>query len=250
MLNRIQHTLIGTQRTPMGNLQLGAFLAAVAGAINAGGFLAVQQYTSHMTGILSTMADSIVLGHLNLVWSSLAALVSFMLGGMLCTVLIHFARKRRLHSEFAIPLAIEAFLLLIFGLLGAQIDDFDEFAIPLTAALLCFMMGLQNALISKISKSEIRSTHLTGIVTDISIELGRLFYINRTHRELAPHVQANKPKLNMLCVLLLCFFVGAIAGAFGFKQYGYITTLPIALLLVIPSCTLIYNDLIQHGKPK
>ena len=48
------------RRTPQSNLRLGAVLAFVAGATNAGGFLAVGQYTSHMTGIVSAMADNLV----------------------------------------------------------------------------------------------------------------------------------------------------------------------------------------------
>ena len=54
--------LTGRKRTASANRHLGFALAFVAGAINAGGFLAVQQYTSHMTGIVSSMADSLVLG--------------------------------------------------------------------------------------------------------------------------------------------------------------------------------------------
>ena len=49
-------------RTLQTNARLGAVLAFVAGAINAGGFLAVGTYTSHMTGIISSVADHLVLG--------------------------------------------------------------------------------------------------------------------------------------------------------------------------------------------
>lgn len=44
-------------RSTRANVRLGATLAFVAGAANAGGFLAVGQYTSHMTGVLSSVAD-------------------------------------------------------------------------------------------------------------------------------------------------------------------------------------------------
>src|SRR5919109_1493583 len=54
--------LTGRERTKEANGRLGVVLAFVAGAINAGGFLAVQQYTSHMTGLVSSMADALVLG--------------------------------------------------------------------------------------------------------------------------------------------------------------------------------------------
>jgi len=43
-------------------VDLGAVLCFVAGAINAGGFLAVGLYTSHMSGVVSAMADNAVLG--------------------------------------------------------------------------------------------------------------------------------------------------------------------------------------------
>lgn len=53
-------------RTPQADLKLGTVLAFVAGAANAGGFLAVGQYTSHMTGMLSSVADNVVLGQFTL----------------------------------------------------------------------------------------------------------------------------------------------------------------------------------------
>lgn len=56
--------LIGTQRTAESNRELGFVLAFVAGAINAGGFLAVKQYTSHVTGMVSSLADNLALGQL------------------------------------------------------------------------------------------------------------------------------------------------------------------------------------------
>ena len=54
---------VDVQRTQQANVRLGLTLAFVAGATNAGGFLAVGQYTSHMTGVISSVADQMVLGH-------------------------------------------------------------------------------------------------------------------------------------------------------------------------------------------
>ncbi|MCQ8895873.1 DUF1275 domain-containing protein [Limnobacter humi] len=239
---RLPRSLIGHQRTRQANAQLGIYLAAVAGAINAGGFLAVHQYTSHMTGVVSSLSDAWVLGQHTLVLAGAASLVSFLLGAMLCAILVNFARKRRLTSEFAIPLALEALLLLCFGVLGGRLDDYERFYIPLTAALLCFLMGLQNALVSKLSKSEIRTTHVTGIVTDLGIELGKLLYVNRTMHASTPAVRADRNKLRLLAGLLTGFFVGGLAGAWGFKQFGYITTVPIATSLMLVSLLSIWDD--------
>ncbi|MFX1764116.1 YoaK family protein [Paraburkholderia sp. A1RI-2L] len=52
-------------------------------------------------------------------------------------------------------------------------------------ALLCYVMGVQNAMITKISRAERRTTHMTGIVTDLGIELGKGLYWNR-YRLLRP----------------------------------------------------------------
>ncbi|WP_163455015.1 DUF1275 family protein, partial [Escherichia coli] len=59
--------VIGAERDHRADLRLGMALCCVAGAVNAGGFLAVAQYTSHMSGIISAMADDLALGGVVLV---------------------------------------------------------------------------------------------------------------------------------------------------------------------------------------
>ena len=208
---RYARRLTGRKRTVLANRHLGYALAFVAGAINAGGFLAVQQYTSHMTGIVSAMADHIALGAYNLVLGGLGGVLSFILGAIASTLLVNYSRRRRLHSENALPLLCEAALLLCFGLLGATLASIEGLFVPLTVMLLCFIMGLQNALITKLSRAEIRTTHITGIVTDIGIELGKLLYWNR-HGEQFGRVQVDRQRLQVLSLLALYFFMGGIAG--------------------------------------
>ena len=75
------------ERTSQANNRLGVTLTFVAGATNAGGFLAVGQYTSHMTGVVSSIADALVLGHVVLALGSLSMLLAF-LGGAMCTAVL------------------------------------------------------------------------------------------------------------------------------------------------------------------
>ena len=225
-------SLAGRRRTTAANRHLGFALAFVAGAINAGGFLAVQQYTSHMTGIVSAMADNIALGAYDLVLGGAGGLLSFLLGAACSAIMVNYSRRRRLHGEFALPLLLEAFLLLCFGLLGARLATVAGLFVPVTVMLLCFIMGLQNALITKLSKADIRTTHITGIVTDIGIELGKSLYWNSPGSSKQPPVAVNRAKLQMLTLLALSFFLGGMVGAFGFKYLGYIATVPLALVLI------------------
>ena len=65
--------------------------------------------------------------------------------------------------------------------------------------MLCFIMGLQNATVTKISGARIRTTHVTGMVTDVGIELGKLVYWNRDPiRSETLRVRADRPKLRLL----------------------------------------------------
>ena len=242
---RYARSLTGRTRSAAANRHLGFTLAFVAGAINAGGFLAVQQYTSHMTGIVSAMADNIALGAHELVWGGLGAVLSFLLGAACSTVMINYSRRRHLHSEYALPLLLEAVLLLCFGFLGTAMAQITGLFVPLTVMLLCFIMGLQNALITKLSNAEIRTTHITGIITDIGIELGKLFYWNRTRGPEIAQVMADRQRLRVLSLLALYFFLGGVIGALGFSYLGYIATVPLALLLVLLASVPALDDVLR-----
>ena len=218
----------GPHRTPALNAQLAGLLALAAGILNSVGFVAVSVYTSHMTGITATLADHLVLGGTGVVGTAACALVSFVLGSMTCAWVFNWGRRRRLRGRYALVLVIEAVLILCFGLLadGSRWSH-DE---VLFVGVLCFTMGLQNAVITKISGAQIRTTHVTGMVTDIGIELGKLTFVPRTPG-LAP-VRADLPKLALLVSLVSLFFVGGVLGAAGYLQFGFVTLVPVALVLL------------------
>ncbi len=219
------------QRTPQADLKLGTVLAFVAGAANAGGFLAVGQYTSHMTGMLSALADNLVLGQFVLVGAGLVSVLAFMLGAMSTAWIVNWGMRLQLRSAYGLPLLLEALLLLVFGLFGAVMSLWHTVFLPVTVVLLCYIMGLQNAVITKISQARIRTTHVTGLVTDLGIELGKLLYVNR-HPDMQP-VRADRERLRVHAQLVLSFLVGGIGGALGFKHLGYVSTLPLALALLL-----------------
>ena len=229
------------QRSAQTNLRLGLVLSFVAGAINAGGFLAVGSYTSHMTGILSSVADEAVLGHIGLALAGLVSLAAFLLGAMFTAILVNWGLRRHLRSSYSLPLMVESMALLVFGLFGSAIAAWSQFFLPLTVVLLCFIMGLQNAVITKISKANIRTTHITGMVTDIGIELGKWVYIN--HNREKPDVRADRARLRLLTGLVLGFLAGGLVGALGFKYLGYVTTLPLAALLWLLCLRPLLDDL-------
>ncbi len=246
-MRRFRH-LAGQHRTPSIDRLLGGLLAFNAGAINAGGFLLVGMYTSHMTGFASMLADNLILGNVGLLLGALGTLLAFTAGAATTAVQVNWARQHHLRSEYALPLLLEAGLLLVFGLLGATLNRQTPFAVPLTVLVLAYTMGLQNAVVSKISASQIRTTHMTGVITDLGIELGKVFYWNRTQTPADSQVRANRLKLKLYSMLLASFMAGGVVGAAGFKYLGFIWVLPMATILLLLSLPPLNADLLRYWR--
>ncbi len=236
------HRLGGNVRDDRSDRHLGYWLAFVGGAVNAGAFLVIGRYTSHMTGIVTSVANSLALGDMALALAALVAWVAFVIGSATSAILINWARRRQMHSQYALSLLLEAVLLLLFGLAGSHIAEMRDLLAPVTVLMLCFIMGLQNAIITKMSGYVIRSTHVTGMSTDIGIELGKMIYLNDERLHLEP-VRANHSKMMVLTLLISYFFLGGVAGALGFKYIGYATTIVLAVGLTMVAAGPVWQDL-------
>ena len=226
---RLLTTLAAHRRAGVTDVALGTLLAFIAGAINAGGFVAIGRYTSHMTGILSAVADDIALGVFGAAGLGLMLLSAFIAGAGCSAILINWGRRNFRSRQYAYPLFAEALLLLGLGAAGLlQPAAFIAVAAP----LLCFIMGLQNATITKISGARVRTTHVTGMVTDIGIELGKLAYVARDRAGSRHPVVADLPRLSIHGRMVALFFVGGIVGAAGFGHFGSAFSVALAALLL------------------
>jgi uncharacterized membrane protein YoaK (UPF0700 family) len=174
------------------------------------------------------MADELADGDLTTALAALAMMLSFLAGAFVCTTLISFGQRRRMRSRYALTLVFEAALMLVFGFMGNRLQQEIRFTLPSTVMLLCFIMGMHNTVTSIISGAAVRTTHLTGTVTDIGIELSRLTYVNVHHRHGRERIVANRQKLTLLLLILASFLGGGVAGALGFRHIGFKVTVPLA----------------------
>ena len=196
----------------------------------------VQQYTSHMTGILSSAAYDGGRGEFALALSFLGFLTCFVLGAMCTTILILCARRYSIHAQFSIPLLVEACLLLLIVLLGSFLLGQPSLA-NFLIAIFCFLMGLQNALITKASTAIVRTTHVTGISTDIGILLGRLIMGTSDEAE-----SGDQMKVILFLVILIAFFSGGALGAFLVTKMGVLALLPLSAVLITIALPAIVKD--------
>ena len=209
--------------------RLAVSLAAVAGAVNAAGFFVAGRYTSHMTGTFSLLANALALGEVGDALVAAAIIAAFVAGAAVSTILINRAERRLPKGAYAFSLLAEAALLFLGGLVEALAPV--EMQAPLLVLGLSFTMGLQNAIVTRVSNARIRTTHVTGMVTDIGIELGQLL-----DRRLSPLddgvAEADRRKLALHVPTVCGFLVGGVVGVVGYRLIG-------SLLLPVAGCVLI-----------
>jgi uncharacterized membrane protein YoaK (UPF0700 family) len=194
-----------------------------------------------MTGKVAEIGEELAQGRTGSALGALCLVGVFLGGAITATALIERA-KRRAKARYVAPLLVEAGLLAAFAL-GAGLRSSSGGNLPLTA-LLCFAMGLQNALVTKLSGAIIRTTHLTGIVTDIGIELVRLFAWLKSmfgvaglrHLMRIGGALANGPewkKLRLHFTVLFSFLAGAITGPSLFLHYGQVAMIAPCFTLLL-----------------
>jgi uncharacterized membrane protein YoaK (UPF0700 family) len=194
------------ERTPRW-IMMGAFMLTLgAGAVNSVGFLGVHhQGISHLTGTISLVGTRLAAANFHDAMAAGMIVGSFFFGAFLSAVII---RQNTLHMgrRYGVVLTIESALL--FG--AVYLFENGTVAGAYLASMAC---GLQNAMATSYSGAVIRSTHMTGIVTDMGIACG--------------HLLRGQPvdwiRMRLYGVLLMGFALGGVAGAAGYARIGYRT---------------------------
>jgi uncharacterized membrane protein YoaK (UPF0700 family) len=213
---------------------LAFILPGVAGVINASGFFAVGTYTSHVTGNVARIGDELAAGHLWLAARALIFVLSFTIGAMTSTLLILYG-KRAGFAPYWRPLLLECAIVFVFATVSVNAEKRAHINSLAMTALICMAMGLQNALVTKLSGARLRTTHMTGITTDIAIESARAvdgWWQRRQGQSTSGAVAPDVRKLRLHVAILGSFMAGAILGPLLYLAVGHISMLlPCAVLL-------------------
>jgi uncharacterized membrane protein YoaK (UPF0700 family) len=206
----------GEMRTPEADRRLALSLAAVAGALNTAGFYAAGLYASNMTGNVSAISDRTGTGEAALAVQALLLVSLFTLGATTSTLLIRHRRLRARHGAFAYSICAEAIVLGVAGLVALALREPARGQVLVLS--LSFALGLQNAAVTKISEARVRTTHVTGMITDIGIELARWFD-GRGHGPgaLKPH---DPGKLHLHLLTVGAFLGGGLVGVMVYRFVG------------------------------
>lgn len=159
-------------RTYAHNIRLASLLSTVAGIVNIIGVLSVHTLTTNVTGHFAFFSEGLFLKDYRLALLSILYVTCFFIGAFIANTCMELTSKQTTHFSYILPITLECILLI-----GVSISNwFMKPADISLACLLLFAMGLQNALVTKVSGSVVRTTHLTGLFTDLGIELSQLFF--------------------------------------------------------------------------
>ena len=194
----------GKTRTLKHNLKIASLLSSIAGIVNVAGFISIQRLTTNVTGHFAFFVDELFKFNFWQGFIYFLYIFFFFLVSFVSSFIVELISKRGNNSVYIIPTLIESIILFLVSLFGQLLVTQNP---NLLAFSLLFAMGLQNSLVTTISNSAVRTTHLTGLFTDLGIELSQLFFYKQTEQKIKLH-----SSIKLRLTIISFFFLGGIIG--------------------------------------
>ena len=198
----------GKNRTFIHNLRLATLLSFVAGIVNVTGVLSIKTLTTNVTGHFAYFAEEVMKHHYSAAITFFIFTIFFLIGSFVSNFLAEFISKKHPNLSHVIPITLEIIVLIGVGIFGGQ-SELSSFEGKWIAFSLLFAMGIQNSLVTKISQSTVRTTHLTGLFTDLGIELSQLFFYKKPEE-----TKKLKTSIYLRLSIIIFFFLGCFSGGF------------------------------------
>ena len=193
----------------------GAWLAFNAGYINATGFLQVHEHgLTHLTGQVTRVGIELADGRWGDAISAAGLVLWFFSGAIISGMIIRRSELAERGRPYGVAMVVESALLAIAAALLIN-------GKPWGASFAAVAAGLQNALATSYSGAVVRTTHMTGIVTDLGLHFGHAIRGERIEWE----------KVKLLSLLFSGFLVGGLVGATVFPVLRTYALVPPAIAL-------------------
>ncbi len=217
----------GKNRTFAHNLRLATLLSFVAGLVNITGVLAVKTLTTNVTGHFAFFAEEIMKHNYITAFTFFFFTICFLIGSFTSSFLAEYVSLKNAEFSHIIPITLEIVVLIGVGIFGTQSGTISIEG-KLTAFFMLFAMGIQNSLVTNISKSTVRTTHLTGLFTDLGIELSQLFFHKKPEES-----KSLRTSIYLRLSIITFFFLGCFSGGFMYRFLEIKTLLIAAFFLMI-----------------
>jgi uncharacterized membrane protein YoaK (UPF0700 family) len=221
------------KRTLKENLMLASSTAFVSGMTNVSGIIAFLAFTANITGHFSNLAENIVEKNFKQVVVFSLWLFLFFAGSFTSNFLVRWQSHKSNYRANALPIILEIIILLFVAVYGQHYYDETTREKQVITGAIILSMGLQNGLVSNISGGLIKTSHLTGLFTDLGADVAEWLYPN------TEKTTALKNRLYIRFTILGFYFFGALMGGYFFDKYDFIIFYFIPVILF----TILYYDL-------
>lgn len=177
-----------------------SFSSGLINVIALSGF--AHKAATHMTGVVSVLSISLSKNDFPASLQTFLILLSFFAGAFISGVIIRDGQLK-MGRRYGFALGLESCFLFLsaYGFINHSI--FGEY-------FACAAAGLQNALASTYSGTIVRTTHLTGILTDLGALTG-----NKAHG-----LPVDTKRFKLLSIILGSFMAGGYLGSLAYFRWN------------------------------
>lgn len=214
-------------RTNQENMQLGALTAFSAGMVNVISVIIFFAFTSNVTGHFAILAQEVSKGNWYEALVVFGWIGLFFLGSFTSNFVVINFDKQRAYLAHALPVVLEIVCLLV---VGTYIQFFYKETLletELMVGLMLFAMGIQNGLTATISNGAVKTTHLTGLTTDLGILVS--MFSKKEYRE-KPELQ---DKMRLLLMIMISYIVGGVCAGYIYLTIAYNVFYIVCVFLLI-----------------
>ena len=217
----------GKNRTFAHDLRLAILLSFVAGLVNITGVLALKTLTTNVTGHFAFFAEELMRHDYATAITFFLFTIFFLLGSFLSSFLQELISLKNPDWSHILPIILEMVILISVGIFGSN-SGLITLDGKLTAFFMLLAMGIQNSLVTNISRATVRTTHLTGLFTDLGIELSQLFFYKKVEE-----VKKLKTSIFLRLAIISFFFIGCFFGGLIYQILEIKTLFVAAFVLFI-----------------
>lgn len=211
-------------------LKLGSLTAFSAGMVNVSSLIIFFAFTSNVTGHYAILAEEIAKGNWYQAGVVFGWIFLFFFGNFTSNIIIINTKKPfRAHIT---PLSIEILCLFAVGSYGQFFYKETLTETEVLVAVMLFAMGVQNGLTASISNFQVKTTHLTGLTTDLGILFS--MFTKREYR----NDTALREKAKLLLTIASSYLCGGISAGVIYLNIQFIVFYIVCALL---GCIIVYD---------
>ncbi|MFA6151787.1 MAG: YoaK family protein [Chitinophagaceae bacterium] len=208
-------------------IKFGMMSAFTAGMVNVSSLVLFFSFTSNITGHFAILANELANGNIFKIAIALLWISLYFTGSFFSNFLIRNGATSNKYLSHSVPIVLEIICLVAVGLYGHYVYAETLIETEILVAVLLFAMGLQNGLTASIASFGLKTTHLTGLTTDLAIHLSMLFKKDIANKENI------RNRMKLMGAIALGYLIGGVVAGKIIHYAHFMVFIYISVAMII-----------------